>query len=598
MPAAPAGTEEAEAPQPKVRSIVWDGIHALSESELEAAIVTSERRWTDWRFWRPSPRLDPIELDVDLERIADAYRERGWYQAQATVDLEEVDEGRAVIVHFHVNEGKPVLLDDWALTLADDADLTQADRATLQAQIPSERGQPFGTTLYRQVRQALLDHCADLGYPAARLEGGAQVDLESDLARVEWTLFLGPVITLGRIRLRGIEDIQPKLALRELLFATGDRYSRAKLRESERRLVDTGLFRSAVIEVRPPKNAPEAAVWPVRVQVQKRPPRSVRIGAGYGTEDQFRGQLSWTHRNFFGEARRLDLRARASFLDSALEAHLGQPSLFDSRVRGDLSLSASRQNRPGYEANVYEELSAISFPLDTDEKWRLRLGQHFQTGTVTEWEFDRPAPRGPKQTHIHGPVAGLLFQDTDDKVDPHRGVRAEAVVEMGGIPTGSELTYVEAQLDLRGYLPLGPTVLAARTAMATLEPFAGDGLGDVPVYRRLYTGGTYSVRGYPYQGIGPLDGDDTPIGGLSRAEFSLEWRFPIWKRLSGVGFIDGGQVRREAASWQLGNFEYGAGGGLRFSTPIGPIRLDVATPIDARSSVNDYRIHLSVGQMF
>ena len=73
---------------------------------------------------------------------ADAYREWGWYQAQATVDLEEVDEGRAVIVHFHVNEGKPVLLDDWALTLADDADLTQADRATLQAQIPSERGQP------------------------------------------------------------------------------------------------------------------------------------------------------------------------------------------------------------------------------------------------------------------------------------------------------------------------------------------------------------------------------------------------------------------------------------------------------------------------
>jgi outer membrane translocation and assembly module TamA len=118
------------------------------------------------------------------------------------------------------------------------------------------------------------------------------------------------------------------------------------------------------------------------------------------------------------------------------------------------------------------------------------------------------------------------------------------------------------------------------------------------VYKRLYSGGSTSVRGFEYQKLGPLDADGDPLGGLSSAVASVELRFPIWRRLRGVGFFDAGVVDLKPFRYPIDEIQTAAGPGIRLVTPIGSLRLDVGFPIDRGPDQDLYQIHLSVGHTF
>ena len=596
---------------PVVSRIAWTGVRAFEEDELEEKLVTEAQPRFEIRFWRAAKRLDDFAVQEDLERIEQAYRDIGYFETAADFRVNPLP-GDRVIVEFIVDEGPRVTLTDWQLAVEpapDDADpASDAERRRFKESLPAEVGIPFGASLYRERREALLELAAEHGFILARIEGGARIDRDAQSARVDWTLVLGPRQHFGALEIEGLSRIDEEIVRRELQFERGERFVPSLLEESERRLVGTGLFRSAAIG-RPPDNPDDDDAEQgqdgsrlqsvdLRVRVAEAPARSFRASIGYGTEDGPRGEISLAWRNFGGAGRLFRTRAFASLLDAGFEASLDQPYVFGDAARFDFAVSSLRQERPGYEALVAGSTALLSFYPDREGPLRVRIGPGVEFAQILDFGIETSERiRGPRQSFVSNWFTIVRHETVDDVLDPRRGHRLELRNEIGGHPMGSDLDYHRWDLQARFYVPTGPVVFAFRADASTLDPI-GAGIADVPLTRRLYAGGTNSIRGFGFQKLGPEDAGNDPIGGLTRIETGIELRIPVYGGIGLVGFVDAGDVASTPWSFHPRDLRASGGPGLRIATPVGPLRLDFGWLINRPRDSDPWRFHLSVGHAF
>ncbi len=342
-------------------------------------------------------------------------------------------------------------------------------------------------------------------------------------------------------------------------------------------------------------------VWPLEVRVVERAPRTFSVGVGYGTEDEFRARIDWTHRDFLGNGRRLDVGGKYSSLVMGGEVTLSQPWFLHPWIQDPLGLSvalkAVRETPRAYAANRFGESVELTRYLGYD--FTLRFGQAFEWADVTSQKVDPDLDVDlPDKARLHTLPFGLRYSHLDDPITPTLGAWLDFSVEPSFEAIGSDVDYVKLVGEARGFVPLGPVVLAARYRMGTLEPFRDTDNVDIPKFKRFYAGGSTSVRGFGYQKLGPLDEEGNPLGGLSWAEGSIELRIPIWRKLSGVVFSDAGQVNPRPSDWRTHDIYYSSGLGLRLGTPVGPLRFDVARIYNPPHGIDRYGFYVSVGNAF
>jgi outer membrane protein insertion porin family/translocation and assembly module TamA len=170
-------------------------------------------------------------------------------------------------------------------------------------------------------------------------------------------------------------------------------------------------------------------------------------------------------------------------------------------------------------------------------------------------------------------------------------------LEQAGGPWQGHYTFYTVLLEAKRYFPIfWSQVIATRLRLG-----AGDGFGqsgDLPMFRRFFAGGINSTRGYERHRVGPLTSGDKPIGGRSLFEGNLELRSPLYGGLGGVLFFDAAIVDPDPFRYSVDDLQYGVGPGIRYQTPIGPIRLDIGFPLEAPASLPSWQIHFSIGQAF
>lgn len=428
-------------------------------------------------------------------------------------------------------------------------------------------------------RRVVVDHAVFAVQPTYRIDAGELVRLDGVR-----------LMTRGPTRVDWVTGLAP--------WTEGDVYDPEPLAELERRLLETGVYDGVGVALSPVDQTDAQGLRPVVVTVTDRPRRLLEAGGSYSTTEGLGVDAAWTWHNRFGRADTLRFLARAAQIDSRIAANLSLPHW--RRPGRTLSLSGAllHENTDAYDR------SALSLSTDL----RQRVGQSswygygltLDGGLYKETRFD-PATQGPLEVERDLVIlTGRLnfhLDRSNDPLDPRRGWRVGGSIHPTIVSGDDDVQFARVEATATAYMPLadeGRTILAGRAKLGSIlggEEFL------IPSDRLFYSGGGGSVRGYDFQGVGPRLTDNTPRGGVSLFEASIEVRRDIGENLGAVAFIDAGTI----GFYETPDFSalrYGAGFGVRYRLPFGPLRADVAFPLNRRSGDPDFQIYISIGQAF
>lgn len=483
--------------------------------------------------------------------------------------------------------------------------LRQPDASTLVAAFGIKSGDPLYADRIVDQELNLRVALGEIGYPFADV-GDPELLIDHARAQGDLTLDVQPK---GKYVFGPVVSSDPRfLSGRHLgsiaRFDPGDVFQQSLETDLRRAILATGLVSSVTVtprETRAPVGDQPGEVA-MDVTFEKAPLRTIAGAIGYGTEDGFKLEGSWEHRNLFPPEGALRLRGILGTREALASVGLrrnnfrGRDQILSVDLyASDITTQAVDSRGLGLRT-TFERVS--NFLFQKPVSWQIG-GELLYTDERNRDVRIAPGGPTPRRTFLVGGLFGSVTLDgSDDLLDPTEGYRttlfvAPEVSQQGG----TQSFYVRTQADASYYQSFGELTLAGRVRAATIQ---GAGIDDIAPSRRLYAGGGASVRGYGFQGVGPRDALGNPTGGASLVEFSLEARVPT-PLFSGaielVPFIDAGSVSRSSTP-QFGDIRFGAGIGLRYKTTFGPIRVDVATPLNPLPGDSPVVVYVSLGQAF
>lgn len=436
------------------------------------------------------------------------------------------------------------------------------------------------------------------GYPFAKV-GERDILLDSDRGVGDYSL---PVDTgarsyFGQLRTEGTTafDADHVAILRR--FKTGDLYDSRKVDDLRAALIATGLLSTVSVEPVPGEgSAPDGTPYAdLLVRQEAAPPRTIAGSAGYGTGQGFRAEASWTHRNLFRPEGSLTTTGVVGTKEQAASISVARANAGRRDRNIDISLSALHSKYDAFEAytgRLAGTMSFVSTPI-WQKKFTWSIGAEILATSEDQFDFARGLR--DRQTFYVAVLPGQVGLDrSNNLLDPTKGYRVNIRVSPeASLGTGKQI-YARAIVDASYYYPVKDNiVVAARARVGTISGIARNNLAPS---QRFYGGGGGSVRGFGYQKLGPQDPNSDPVGGRSMNEFALEGR-TRFGNYGVVGFVDAGQVY-ESSIPKFNDWRFGVGVGGRFYTNFGPIRLDIATPVNRRPGESRFSVYVSIGQAF
>lgn len=446
----------------------------------------------------------------------------------------------------------------------------------------------------------------ETGYPFAKV---AEPELLIDHAREEGDLTLavnpGGKYVFGEVVSSDPRFLSGRHLGRIARFDQGDVFQQSLETDLRRAIIATGLVSSVTVtprETRSPRNGEPGEVA-LDVAFERAPLRTIAGAIGYGTEDGFKVEGRWEHRNLFPPEGALRLRGILGTREALASVGVrrnnfrGRDQVLTVDVFATDINTLSVDSRGGGMRATFEKVSNILFQKPVS--WQIGGELIYTDERNIDRRRDTPDTRPPRQAFLIGGLFGSITLDaSNDLLDPSEGYRATLFLAPEvSRSQGAESFYLRAQGDASYYQSFGDLVLAGRVRAATIQ---GAAAADIAPSRRLYGGGGGSVRGYGFQGVGPRDALGNPEGGGSLVELALEARIPtplFGGAIEVVPFIDAGSVSRGSAP-TLGDIRWGAGVGMRYKTTFGPIRIDVAAPLNPNEFDSPVVVYVSLGQAF
>ena len=400
----------------------------------------------------------------------------------------------------------------------------------------------------------------------------------------------------GGVAVEGTERMDPAFVAWMTGLKPGQEYDPDDLERANTRLSKLDVFRA--LRIQEADAIREDGRLPLTVVVQERKPRRFGVGGGYSTLDGLGLDAYWLHRNLFGKAEKLRLDAKIAGIGNSFDpgeltylfgATFIKPGVYTPDTDFVASLFGGREVLDPYtRTGVTGQLGFTQ--IVTDEL----SGRLFLNGEYAKFEDDT---FGTRYFTTVGAVGAATFDNRDNKADATEGYYLEGIAEpFYEFNYGNTAARLTAEgRTYYGFGEEGRVVLAGRIKLGTLF---GSPISETAPDKLFFTGGGGSVRGYPYRGIGILTPADQVIGGLSLIEGSGEVRARVTDSIGVVGFVDAGYVGGEALPDFVEDIRVGVGGGLRYYTGLGPIRLDVAVPLDPLPDDPSVAFYVGIGQAF
>ena len=567
-------------------------IRGEMDAELRAQLVRAVGEVDD----APSNRFEARRRARGAMEAAEALlRSEGYYQPVLEDAVEGEDTPVAIV---NVTPGRRFELAEVQVLWAEPSPDDVTDTA-VRGEIGLIPGQPGRAGDIISAEGRIVAGLTRRGYAdAAAQPRRVVVDHAAFTVQPSFRIAAGPLVRLDGVRLETRGPTNPDWVAGLAPWSEGEVYDPEDVAELERRLLETGVYDGVGVALAPTDQTNTDGNRPVIVTLTDRPRRILEAGATFSTAEGSGLDLIWTWHNQFGRADTLVWQARAADVDSRLGVSLSLPHW--RRPGETLRLSGSLLNE---DTDAYRR-TAVALAADLQQRlgktsW-ISYGVGLDAGQYDENRFD-PLTRAPinfnRDLVILTGRASAYLDRSNDPLDPTTGWRLSASAQPTAVTGEDTVLFLRTEAQATAYLPLqagGKTVLAGRVRIGSI--IGGEEL-TVPSDRLFYSGGGGSVRGFEYQGVGPRLPDNTPRGGLSLFETSIEVRRDVWRNFQAVAFVDAGAIGFQETP-NFNNLRYGAGFGVRYKLPFGPIRADIAFPVERRDGDADFQIYVSIGQAF
>jgi translocation and assembly module TamA len=605
--AVPRGTAE----RPSITSFRIRGTEALDEADIKEKLATqpSEPWWE--LFWRDASYFDEDAFAADRKRVERFYQAEGYYQARVVEAGAEPDGEGRVKVQMRVEEGRPTRVVELRIEGLDEAPEARA-RLEGRGRLPLREGRIFTEAAFDETRRAIVEALGETGYPRGEVTQQANVLPELGEARVVYTVRPGQRFRFGSVFVSGTAAI-PRVRLREeaeAVFRPGQWFDTTDLPKLQSRVFDLGVFGGVRVSQGPADE--KRGTIPIVLSVREAPFRTIRVGPGVGIElNRYEAHVmvGWAHRNWLGGLRRLSLDARLGYA--------WIPSLWSRQQEGFVGLASAEFTQPGVIRRRVDFTTRLELERGIEEAYsfwseRIRVGAPMRfgrvltfspsynlelyqvTGTVNLTPGENTDENALLQSCRGDSCLLSYFEQRitldlrDDPINTRRGLYLSLGVQEGFKLFGEGFPYLRLLPEARGFVPVWrDSVLAARFRIGLLRSLDEN---DPPVVARFYGGGPNLMRGYYTRRLSPMvrdedDGDFVPVGGEGLVDGSVELRTPIAGNLGGAVFLDFGNTTVQAGDvLDLGELQYAAGLGIRYNTPFGPLRFDVAARLPRRTA--------------
>ena len=598
-----------EAPIDTTPGIAYEvRIEGVNEPELVSVLEASMRLFT--LNDRPPPSLARLRrrAEADLETVQKVLRAEGYYEGSATFALSPTRSTQSPSDNTGDDANEQPPQQNVVVTISPGDRFTFADVTaspgvtdeglTIEAlsQFGAPTGAPARASRIVDAENRLLDWLSERGYYYATIdERDVVANLDANTLTVTTELLPGPQLKFGPLRFEGLKSVDSDYLASYTPWKEGEVLKRSALDQLQTSLFATNLFESVSVE--PPVEAQlgsngDTQSTPITVRANERKHRTVGAGLRFSTDEGPEATAFIEHRNLFGanETGRVSILGglqrqefnvsfrKPQFLHqpqvlyaSLLLRHEDDEAFEERTVRLDAGLERRLSKRLTVSGGLSVELSQIDDDLDGNFDVARLIG-------------------APMSAH---------YDASNNLLDPTRGYRLGAsVTPYSGTYNGNTLLFTVLDVDGSIYLPLDRRARHVIALRARAGSLLGAERDDVPPTKRLYSGGGGSVRGYETRFIGPLDTRGDPLGGRSVVEAGLELRTRVGENLGIVPFVEAGTVSERVLPQLNDDVQYAAGLGVRYYTVIGPIRADVALPLNRREEDDLFQFYVSIGQAF
>ncbi|WP_323158163.1 autotransporter assembly complex protein TamA [Pseudomonas viridiflava] len=512
-----------------------------------------------------------LGAEQQAEKAAQAL---GYYQAQIDSEIQDGENPRLVI---KVLPGEPIRLRNVVVRV-------EGPAASLKAfKVPQSDALKTGAVLnhghYEDAKRLIQNQASRYGFFSGRFTSQRlSIDPRAGVADIELVYDSGPRYSLGKVMFSGDSPFDEDLLKRMVPFKENTPYDSQLIAELNQAMQASGYFEGVRVDAAP--TAAVGQVIPVTVQLETRKPRTMGLGLGFSTDVGPRGRVNWT-RHW------ANAQGHSYGFESELSAPRQNVGLWYD-VPLDPPLTDKLRFAGGYQ---YEEIAgtdSLSKLLTVGPEWHSKLPSGWERVISLKWQREeyRLGDDSGLSTLLM-PGISYSYLRSDDRIDPHKGYRLQFDAQVAKEGLGSDANLVRGNVLLKGL-----TTIAQNHRFLGRVQFGGnftDGYTSIPPSLRFFAGGDQSVRGYDYQTLSPTNSDGDRIGGRYMVAGSVEYQYSIAEKWRLATFVDQGNSFNNL---DLPSLKTGVGFGVRWVSPVGPLRLDLAHPLDDDGGV---RLHFSMG---
>ncbi len=573
-----------------IRSIKFLGNDAFSDDDLKDIMGTQEKGF--FSFITDSGRLDTKNLEDDIFKIKSFYYNNGFIKARVSDPEISYNKDEGLSITIAVNEGPQYSIGKVEI----EGDLIK-DVSKLYQELKITKEKVYNREIIRADVLKLSEIYSDEGYAFVNISPGINENDEQHIVDITYRISKGDKVRIEKITITGNEKTRDKVIRRELKAIEGGYFSGQNLKRSSQNLNLLGFFEG--VEMNTVKgNIDDSMV--LNVNVKERQSGLFTIGAGYSSDEGVLGILEISQNNLFGLGQSLSAKISLSSKSSRYMLSFTEPWLFDERLSAGIDLYSWEYEYDEYTKDSLGGKLRLGFPLWLDFTTGLATYTYDDAYIYDVSENASQVIKDMEGTNITSSLTlGASRDSRDRRFNPTKGSTNSLSVEYAGGILGGDNYFTKYIAKSAWFFPFFlDSAFSVQGRWGYIERRPG---GKLPVYEKFRLGGMNTVRGFSSGGISPIDplsGDR--IGGEKMMVYNFEFRFPLLKEQGVVGvlFFDAGNVFTKDESLTFEGIRAGAGCGVRWYSPMGPLRLEWGYNLDPRRDESSGEWEFSIGTPF